>query len=192
MSTPSLVAAAVRSIRAMCACANGERTRASSTHPGTSMSAKYRPRPASRRSSSSRGRRAPMYEGRSADATPGPAASGIAVPARPPTLCPSGIPPPRGADGRHDVVVAGTAAQVAGKQLADRVVVRVVFRVSRGERHEDPGRAEPALEAVVVLEGPLERPEALLRSDALDGREARAIGLRREHDAGPDRVPIHQ
>src|SRR5258708_28022596 len=54
---------------------------------------------------------------------------------------------------RHDAGVSRTTADVSAQHLAQLLLGR--FRVAReeiGERHEDAGRAEPALQGVVVLE----------------------------------------
>src|SRR5436190_21402938 len=54
---------------------------------------------------------------------------------------------------RHDAGVAGTAADVSAQHLAQLVFGR--FRIAREEiakRHEDAGRAEAALQGMMVLE----------------------------------------
>ena len=47
-----------------------------------------------------------------------------------------------------------------------------------------PGRAEPALQAVLLPEGLLQRMEPLCRGEALDRRDRAALGLDRKHRAG--------
>ena len=61
----------------------------------------------------------------------------------------------------HDVLVAGAAAEVAGERLADLGLRRrrVVAQV-RGQRHQDAGRAEAALQRVARAEGLLQRVQA--------------------------------
>ena len=49
-----------------------------------------------------------------------------------------------------------------------------------------PGRAEAALEAVLLPEGLLQWVEPALRRQSLDGRDRRAVGLHRQHGAALD------
>ena len=99
---------------------------------------------------------------------------------------PSRIAHGRGrADRGHDVLVAGTAADVALDRVADLVVGRVAVageQVGRG--HDHARRAEAALQAVLLPEGGLERVE-LVRAGghALDGGDGGAVGLDGEHRA---------
>src|SRR3954451_5070390 len=66
--------------------------------------------------------------------------------------------PGRLADGEHDVVVARAAADVALDRVPDLVVRRVVVpRQQVRARHDHPRRAEPALQAVLLPEGVLDR-----------------------------------
>src|SRR3954470_9245637 len=89
------------------------------------------------------------------------------------------------ADGEHDVVVARAAADVALDGVPDLVVRRVVVPGQQvGGRHDPPGGAEPALAAMPLPEGVLERMElARGAGHALDRRDARPVGLHGEHRA---------
>src|SRR6266536_1783420 len=93
--------------------------------------------------------------------------------------------PARGLDGLHDVHVARAPANVAGDRPSDVVVRRLVvaFEQRRPDQHH-PGGAEPALEAVLLLERRLDRMEASFPGQALDGGHVAAVGLDGEHRAG--------
>jgi hypothetical protein len=91
------------------------------------------------------------------------------------------------ADGPEDPLIAGAAAEVAGEGFADLVVsgVRVLLE-ERFDRHHEAGRAEPALETVVLHERLLDRVQrAVGGGDALDGRDLRSVRLGGEDQAGP-------
>ena len=75
----------------------------------------------------------------------------------------------------------------------DRVVVRVAVareEVDGGQDH--PGRAEPALEAVLLDERPLDRMELAVGREPLDRRHLGARGLEREHRAALHRPPVEE
>src|SRR5262245_42779066 len=73
-----------------------------------------------------------------------------------------------GLDRFDDEVVAGAPAKIAREHLADLVRRRMgMLLEERVGRQQDAGRAVAALEAVLVLEGLLERRQALVRGDAL-------------------------
>src|ERR1700758_2955927 len=68
----------------------------------------------------------------------------------------SALPPQLGGRPQHrlhDVLVAGAAAEVAGQRPADVLLggVRVLVQQGLG-RHHHAGRAEPALQAVLLAE----------------------------------------
>src|ERR1051326_5910733 len=87
-------------------------------------------------------------------------------------------------DRLEDVHVAGAAAEVALQALADLVLGRVrVLLQQVGRRHDEAGRAVPALQAVLIPEGLLDRVELTVFGHAFDGREVAAVGLDREHRA---------
>src|SRR6478672_8121844 len=66
----------------------------------------------------------------------------------------------RFADRGHDVVVARAAADVALDRVTDLVVARAARAGQEvGCGHDHPGRAEAALEAMLLPEGLLERVE---------------------------------
>ena len=83
--------------------------------------------------------------------------------------------------GFDDVVVAGAAADVAFELVADRRLVEVVAlavdHVDGG--HDHAGRAEAALQAVIVLERLLHRMQLAALREAFDGRDLRAVAGRR-------------
>src|SRR3954454_18856517 len=82
------------------------------------------------------------------------------------------------ADREHDVVVARAAADVALDRVPDLVVRRVVVpRKQVCGRHDHPRGAEPALQAVLLPEGVLERVQLVALRHALDGRDARPVRL---------------
>src|SRR5258706_14192400 len=93
--------------------------------------------------------------------------------------------------GLDDVVVPGAAAQVSGDRLADLELARVLVPLEEraaGDHHA--GRAEAALQRVLLGEAFLDRMELAALLEALDGRDLRAVGLHREHGAGLDRLAV--
>src|SRR6266571_7328278 len=88
---------------------------------------------------------------------------------------------------RHDVLVAGAAAQIPGQRLANLALVRIgVLAQERDERHEDARGAEAALQPVSLAERGLERMQRVARavSEALHGLDLVAVRLDGEHEAG--------
>ena len=88
------------------------------------------------------------------------------------------------AHGAEDALVAGAAAEVARQPLPDLVVggVGVALEQRRG-RHDEPRRAEPALQPVLGLERGLHRAELAVGGEALDGGDLGAVGLHGEDEA---------
>src|SRR5678816_4731609 len=59
------------------------------------------------------------------------------------------------------------------------------------DRHDHPGRTEPTLQGVVLMEGRLDRMQgAVAGCEAFDGRDRRTVGHDGEHRAGFDRLSI--
>src|SRR5580704_5985695 len=80
-------------------------------------------------------------------------------------------------DGFHDVVVAGAAADISVKLIADGVLVEVVtapaYDVER--RHDHAGRAVAALEPVMLAERLLHRMQGAIRlRETFDGGDVGA------------------
>src|SRR5262245_8738985 len=98
----------------------------------------------------------------------------------------------RRADGLDDVLVARAPAEVpleAAPDLDCREPVAVrAQEVDAG--HDHAGRAEAALESVMLPERLLQRMQLAVRREALDRRDLAAVGLDREHGARLDRVPV--
>ena len=60
-------------------------------------------------------------------------------------------------------------------------------------RHDESRRAEPALEAVALVEGLLDRVQWRSRGcETFDGHQVMALGLHREHQARPDRRAVEE
>jgi hypothetical protein len=98
------------------------------------------------------------------------------------------------ADGRDDVLVPRAAAQVARDRLAGLLGggVGVVLEVG-GDRRDEPGGAEPALQGVALGEGLLHRAEVLgVVADALDRRHLVALRADGEHQARAHRLPVDE
>ena len=89
-------------------------------------------------------------------------------------------------------MVAGAAADVALELLANgllfELVAEAVDHVDR--RHDHAGRAEAALQAVILAEGLLHRMQLLAVGEALDGEHVGAVRLHRQHGAGLDRLAV--
>ena len=99
-----------------------------------------------------------------------------------------GQPPHR----RHDSLIPGAAAQVAGELLADLLLVGLRSTAQeRLGRHQEPGGAEAALQRMVLREGALQRRQlAVGAGEPFDGQQRAAIGLDGEHQAGANRFAI--
>src|SRR5262249_32802089 len=89
--------------------------------------------------------------------------------------------------GGDDVLVAGAAAEVTGDGLANLWLggIRAVLQELR-QRHEETRRAEPALQAVVLPEGLLQRIEPVAVGQRLHGPDLTTVHLCRKEQAGPD------
>ena len=93
---------------------------------------------------------------------------------------------------RHDPLIPGAAAQVAGELLADLLLVGVRSTAQeRLGRHQEPGGAEAALQRVVLAEGALQRRQlAVGAGQPFNGQQRAAISLDGEHQAGADRFAV--
>jgi hypothetical protein len=103
--------------------------------------------------------------------------------------------PLRGVANRvDDVRVTGAATEVAGERLADLFVAVDVWALAKEMEggHQEAWRAETTLESVVVAERVLKGVEAAILREALDRRDLGAVGLHREHQAGPRGLTIHE
>src|SRR5205809_3493027 len=96
-------------------------------------------------------------------------------------------------DRLDDVVVAGAAAEIALKLVADGVVVEVVpLTVDDVDgRHDHARRAVAALQAVVLAKSFLHRMQRAVRfGQALNRGDVGAIELPSEHGAGLHRLAV--
>src|SRR5256885_12517136 len=95
-----------------------------------------------------------------------------------------------GGDRFRDVGVPGAAADVAFELVPDGLVVEVVAlavdQVDR--RHDHPGSAEAALQAVILAEGLLHRVEPAVLREPLDRGDVRTFRLPGGHGAGRHRL----
>src|SRR5678815_5736837 len=88
------------------------------------------------------------------------------------------------ADGLDDALVARAAAQVGGDGLADLLLARGRVLVQAFVRApQDARRAEPALQALGLAEGLLQRVEAVAAAPALDRDDLGAVGAGGQHQA---------
>src|SRR5215472_9636481 len=88
---------------------------------------------------------------------------------------------------RHDVLVAGAAAQVAGDRLADLRLRRMgTFAQETGEGHQEARRAEPALQAMIFPECFLERAQGVTLGQPFHGLDHAAVHLDGEEQARAD------
>src|SRR5688572_694360 len=100
----------------------------------------------------------------------------------------------RVAHGGDDVAVARAATQVTTQGVEDLLVAGVrVIAQQGGHRHQESGRAEAALHAVLLVEGLLygSEPRTVWRK-ALDRLDLRALDLHGEHQAGALRLAVHE
>ena len=97
------------------------------------------------------------------------------------------------ADRLHDRLVPRAAAEVAAERAADRLLVRVRVALEQVDGgHDDPGRAEAALEPVVLHERVLQRVPHAAPRQPLDGRDLRSFGLQGEHGAALHRPAVEE
>src|SRR5207248_5342259 len=93
----------------------------------------------------------------------------------------------------QDVLVARAAAKVGREDLPEVRVADVRLGLEHaGGQHQEARRAEAALQAVVLPERLLQRMERLALREAFDGADLRALRLHGEHEAGTDRLAVHQ
>src|SRR3954471_16202431 len=173
-TTPGKPAAAAVSMPRMRACASLERTKATSSIPGSAMSSTKRPRPRRIAGSSMRLTDEPMF-------------------LEPMSALPTQAP--RRAQRRvDDGGIAGAAAEVAGNRIAHLLFGRVGrLAQESGQRGQHARRAEPALQAVLFPERLLQRAESAVRcGEPLRRNHITGVGLHREHDAGAHRLAVEQ
>src|SRR5947209_13407537 len=78
-------------------------------------------------------------------------------------------------DAVDDALVARAPADVAGQRFADLLLAGVGMAAEeRGGLHDEPGRTEPALEAVRIPHRLLQRAQLTVRGQALDRRHLAA------------------
>ena len=96
-------------------------------------------------------------------------------------------------DRRDDPAVSVASADVSGQGLPDLGLVRARVDVEEGlGAHQKPGRAEPALAAVVVQESTLHGVKLSAGRETLDGEHLTRSNLQGEHLAGVDRDPVEK
>src|SRR5438309_10877843 len=96
-------------------------------------------------------------------------------------------------DRLDDVHVAGAAAEVSRDRLAYLQLRRFRVRREEGDRgHHHSGRAEAALQPVLLMEAFLDRMELAILLEPLDSRDRSLIGLNREHRARLHRAAVHE
>jgi hypothetical protein len=111
-----------------------------------------------------------------------------------------------GQDGLDDPLVAGAPAQVRGDQLADLRLGRAAV-AGRGGRarvgqlrvgevclsqHQETGRAESALQPVMIAERLLQVRKLVAVGQSFDGADLAAVRLHAEHQARAGRAAVDQ
>src|SRR5579884_31975 len=93
-----------------------------------------------------------------------------------------------------DVLIPGAAAQVAGQPIFDVVDSGVGIALQQlVGAHEKAGGAEPALQAVLVAVGLLDRMQLAVRAgQPFDRHQVGALSLDGEHDARAHGLAVHQ
>ncbi len=98
----------------------------------------------------------------------------------------------RPADGAHDVLVAGAAAELARDHVPDLGLGRIGVAVEQpAGGHQHARGAEAALQAVALHEALLERVELAALVQVLDGADGAAVGHGGQHGAALDRLAVH-
>ncbi len=108
---------------------------------------------------------------------------------------PNALQPLRRVERRdHDVLIAGTAAEIAGNGDPHLLFGRVgIVAQEFDQRGENSRRAEAALQAVIVAERLLQRMQLVgIRRDAFDGQNLVPVGLHGEHKARARRTAVEQ
>src|SRR5438874_10014631 len=83
---------------------------------------------------------------------------------------------PHGLDGLDDVLIARAAAEVPLERLADLSLARRGILVEQADdRHDHPGRAEAALQRVLLVERLLDGMQLAVLRQALDRRDLRPV-----------------
>ena len=96
-------------------------------------------------------------------------------------------------DRRDDPAVRVASADVSGQGLPDLGLVWTRVDVEEGlGAHQKPGRAEPALAAVVVQESTLYGVKLPAGRETLDREHLTRSNLQDEHLAGVDRDPVEK
>src|SRR5579862_4946987 len=96
-----------------------------------------------------------------------------------------------GFDRLDDVVVAGATADIAFETGPDLLLARVLVDAQEIDRaHHHAGRAEAALEGVVLAERRLHRVELVALGEAFDRHHARPVHLGRQHGAALCRIAV--
>src|SRR6267143_869662 len=95
-------------------------------------------------------------------------------------------------DRLHDVVIAGAPAQIAFQLMSDQLLGRLGIAFEHlVDRHDHAGRAEPALEPVLLPEPLLNRVELAVLRQPLDRHDVGAVRLDGEEGAGLDGLAVH-
>src|SRR5262249_27927603 len=108
----------------------------------------------------------------------------VVMPGNAGLTCRLGLQPLRRVEGGDDdVLVTGTAAEIAGNGDAHLLLGRIwIVAQELDQRRQHAGRAEAALQAVVLVKRLLERMQLLSRGrDALDSEKVVAVRLHRKH-----------
>src|SRR5258708_5318426 len=99
----------------------------------------------------------------------------------------------RFANGGHDVLVTGAAAEGAFNAVAHVLFARIWIALEQiAGGHDHPRRAVAALQAVFVPEGLLHDVQLAVRGQAFDGRHLRAVGLDGEDGARLDGLAVDE
>src|SRR6185295_8736374 len=94
-------------------------------------------------------------------------------------------------DRLDDVDVAGAAAEIAGNRVPDFRFARTIgLRQQPVGGHQHAGRAEAALQSVLLAEALLQRMQLAVALEPLDGDDRGAVGLDGQHRARLDRLEI--
>src|SRR5690606_20256649 len=93
--------------------------------------------------------------------------------------------------GFDNVMISGAAADIALEPFADLLLAGVRLALGQIDRaHDHAGRAEAALQPVVLAERLLHGMQLAVAGQALNGRDFGAAGLHREQGAALDRDAV--
>src|SRR5262249_42458724 len=97
-----------------------------------------------------------------------------------------------GADSLDDVLIAGTATEIRRQHVEQIAIGDIGFALKHADgQHQEAGRAETALQAVMIHEGLLDRVQLFAICQPFDRPDLTAVRLHGKHQAGAHWFSVH-